>query len=66
MNTFSPPSTPTLTRQFACPSCAQALALEYRPAADRVPVSTMFDCPGCGDSCLLDLPGPLRQVRMRE
>ena len=58
--------TPTLTRAFACPSCRQTLALEYRPAADRVPIPTLFDCPGCGESCLIDLPGPLRNIRPRD
>jgi hypothetical protein len=65
MSALIPSTSPTLTRAFACPSCTQALVLEYRPAADGVPISTLFDCPGCGESCLLDLPGPLRKIRQR-
>ena len=65
MSVVVPPA-PTLTRAFSCPSCQQALALEYRYAADRVPVSTLFECPSCGESCLLDLPGPLRNIRPRD
>jgi transcription elongation factor Elf1 len=65
MSLLMPSAAPPLTHAFACPFCTQALSLEYRPATDHLPVTTHFDCPGCGKSCQIDLPGPLRKVRQR-
>ena len=65
MSLLMPSAAPTVRHAFACPFCAQTLSLEYRPAADHSPISALFDCPGCGKSCQLDLPGALRKVRQR-
>ena len=56
------PQPPKLVRRITCPICQCLAGLDYKPAGDGQLVPTMFDCPQCGNSATVDLPGQLRSV----